>query len=507
MVSNHDEFMELIDQLQKTLGQGMKQKEAASLKERLQQSRLTNLQVMGDCIPYGVFVCDESGKILYVNSANVALCGISAKECVGKNIDTFTTGANGLNNVVVKRVLETGEPYSSIATTYKTGIQMLSNCSPIKDQDGKLIGCVVIDKDVNGTIALTEKLRLSESKVVSYETMNERNSQVIELMTHQRGATVVHSKSDAMKDAYKLALQASKTDVTVLISGETGTGKEVIANYIYENSTRNKAPFIKVNCAAIPDNLLESELFGYEKGAFTGAGSKGKPGMFELAHGGTIFLDEIGELPLEFQAKLLRAISQHEIMRVGGTTVIRLDVRIQAATNKDLSDMVSKGTFREDLFYRLNIFPIGIPALRERVEDIPIFIEHFLLSSNEKYKKNIILGQDVVQKLSIYEWPGNIRELENLIERWVVIYDAFTIVSWDMVKSYFNHSKVDLLQSRFEGMTYKAFIENQEREMLIWAHKNYKTTREMAKALKIDHSTIVRKARALGINLKGESAI
>lgn len=223
--------------------------------------------------------------------------------------------------------------------------------------------------------------------------------------------------SKSMNKTKSLAMQAAKYESNVLILGESGTGKELFARAIHEMSERKKEPFIAINCAAIPENLLESELFGYESGAFTGANKGGKPGKFELANGGTIFLDEVGDLSLHLQPKLLRVIEHGQLERVGGVRSVKLDVRIIAATNKDLEEMVEAGEFREDLFYRLCVIPIMIPPLRKRPEDIILLAEYFLTKYNEKFKKNIIsISEEVKKQLLLYEWPGNVRELENVIE-------------------------------------------------------------------------------------------
>lgn len=223
--------------------------------------------------------------------------------------------------------------------------------------------------------------------------------------------------SKSMNKTKNLAIQAAKCESNVLILGESGTGKELFARAIHEMSVRKKEPFIAINCAAIPENLLESELFGYENGAFTGANKGGKPGKFELANGGTIFLDEVGDLSLHLQPKLLRVIEYGQLERVGGIKSIKLDVRIIAATNKDLEVMAEKGEFREDLFYRLCVIPIMIPPLRNRPEDIILLAEHFLSKYNEKFKKNVIsISEEVKKQLLLYDWPGNVRELENVIE-------------------------------------------------------------------------------------------
>jgi two-component system, NtrC family, response regulator AtoC len=230
-------------------------------------------------------------------------------------------------------------------------------------------------------------------------------------------------QSPQIQEVYQVIEKVADTPTSVLITGESGTGKELVARALHESSSRLDKPFIRLNCAAIPKDLMEAELFGYERGAFTGAVTS-KPGKFELAHGGTLFLDEIGEIPVEMQVKLLRALQESEFERVGGIKTTKVDVRLVTATNRDLKDMIGKNNFREDLFYRLNVVPIHLPALRERTTDIPLLVDHFLAKFNDRLKKKIEgTHPDAMQKLIEYGWPGNIRELENVIERAVLFCD------------------------------------------------------------------------------------
>src|ERR1700690_882123 len=240
-----------------------------------------------------------------------------------------------------------------------------------------------------------------------------------------RGARFgIIGSSQGITELYAILERGADTPTTVLITGESGTGKELVARALHEHSGRKDKPFIKVNCAAIPKELIESELFGYERGAFTGAVTS-KPGRFELANGGTLFLDEIGEIPIEMQVKLLRALQESEFERVGGIKTIRVDVRLVAATNRELKKLIAAGTFREDLFYRLNVVPIHLPALRERAGDIPILVEHFLIKFNDRLKKHVGgTEQEALDVLCNYSWPGNIRELENVVERAVLFCDG-----------------------------------------------------------------------------------
>jgi nitrogen regulation protein NR(I) len=248
-----------------------------------------------------------------------------------------------------------------------------------------------------------------------------------------RGARFgIIGSSPGITDLYAVLERVADTPTTVLITGESGTGKELVARALHEHSSRKDKPFIKVNCAAIPKELIESELFGYERGAFTGAVTS-KPGRFELANGGTLFLDEIGEIPIEMQVKLMRALQESEFERVGGIKTIRVDVRLVAATNRDLKKLIASGHFREDLFYRLNVVPIRLPALRERTGDIPLLVQHFLAKFNERLRKRVEgVEADAMEPLVQYPWPGNIRELENVIERAVLFCDTHQLKGSDL---------------------------------------------------------------------------
>lgn len=295
-----------------------------------------------------------------------------------------------------------------------------------------------------------------------------------------------------MKKIFNLINQVSNVDATVLLLGETGVGKNLIAKTIHQLSNRRGKPFVQINCGAIPENLLESELFGYVEGAFTGAIKGGKKGFFEIANDGTIFLDEIAEIPIYLQVKLLHALENHEIYKVGSSNSTRVNARILAATNKDLKEMVRDGKFREDLYYRLNVLPIFIPPLRDRQDDIPLLTHYFLNKYNNKYCMNKQLTTEAYRALSQYQWPGNIRELENVIERLVITCDQ------DIVDVYHVHSTVygpsDKKVIQINGiMPLKQAVERVEKELLFKALEEFKTTREVAKVLEIDQSTVVKK--------------
>lgn len=310
---------------------------------------------------------------------------------------------------------------------------------------------------------------------------------------------VVHSSR--MKELVKIATRIARVDSTVLIQGESGVGKELIADVIHVNSNRKKGPLIKINCGAIPENLLESEFFGYEPGAFSGASKNGKIGLFELAAGGILFLDEIGDMPLSLQVKLLRVLQDKEITRVGGIKKLAIDIRILTGTNRNLSEMIINRQFRQDLFYRLNVVPIRVPALRERREDIPVLANYFMEYFNNKYRTSNInkrLDPEVVACFMEHDWPGNVRELENLIER-LVVTTAHDRILVDDLPFWLNrsHYNADL---DLESISLRCAVEDTERKILENAFSRCKSTYEVARALDVNQSTVVRKAAKYGIN-------
>ncbi len=301
-----------------------------------------------------------------------------------------------------------------------------------------------------------------------------------------------------MVEILKLANKVSKVNTTVLILGETGVGKEGIAKYIHYNSSRKREPFVIINCGAIPENLIESELFGYEGGAFTGANKSGKIGLFEKANKGTIFLDEIGELPLEVQVKLLRVLQEHKIEKIGSVNTVNIDVRVLAATNRDLNELIEKKLFREDLYYRISVMPINIHPLRERKADIIPLIKHFSNDINKKYNLNRSFSEDALDCLYAYQWKGNIRELRNIVERSIIICDKLLIEKEDLPKyisciSKEREVKFAINNFAIKGFTLKDIVNNMEKEIIDDAIGRYGNVRMAAKALGIDASTLIRK--------------
>jgi len=310
-----------------------------------------------------------------------------------------------------------------------------------------------------------------------------------------------------MRRLIDLVLRISRVDSTVLLIGESGVGKDVFARLLYRLSDRNEQPFISVNCGAIPENLLESEFFGYQKGAFTGADNQGKAGLFEQANQGILFLDEVGELPLHLQVKLLKVIQDRRCRRLGGTKDISLNVRIIAATNRDLNKMVSEGLFRADLFYRLNVVPITIPPLRERREDILPLSLMFLKRFNKKYKVSQTLGHELMSFLETYDWPGNVRELQNIVERMVVTADTDVLTPEHLPQSIKDCGCKGLPYSDLpKTMNLKVAREALESKLIMSALSKTGNTRKAGKLLGIDHSNVIRKAQRYGIDIQAATS-
>lgn len=436
----------------------------------------------------GIFVTDVEGNILRTNDACIRIIGNPDVSRKGKNITELDEA------IFDKKLLHkaiSSKKAVTVSQQVRYGNDVLVTANPILNNNGQSTGAVFNVRDITELSYLKEKI-------------NSLN-QLYNTQVHKREITDKYIfKSPKSIDLIDLVLQVAQVDSTVLILGESGVGKEIIAEILHSNSNRSNKPFVRINCGAIPENLLESELFGYESGAFTGAKKGGKMGLFEVAHHGVLFLDEIAEIPMMLQVKLLRALQESEITRIGGTQPRKIDVRIIAATNRDLKEMVNTERFREDLYYRLNVVPIYVPPLRERREEIPDLINYFLKKFNKKYDMNKQLDQEVLEQLIDYDWPGNVRELENFIERAVVTTKGSIISKIKLP----GHEKMpksnypnDLSSTEFEDKTLKEMVEDYEKKLIIKALCKYGTTRKVAAALGLNQSTIVRKAARLGIPL------
>jgi len=355
-----------------------------------------------DSLYDGILIIGKDEDVKYVNASYTRITGVKEEDIVGKKLREVRQGAR-LPNVLLTRKPIVG------ALREENGIDYVVNMSPILSK-GEVVGAISIVSTIDDALDLSQTLNRYQSKIAKLEGRMKAIQRARYTMDDMVAAD---PKSRELK---KLLVRISKKDTTILLTGESGTGKEMAAQAIHNASDRAGGPFIAVNCASFSGNLLESELFGYEEGSFTGARKDGKLGLFEAADGGTIFLDEIAEIGAEVQAKLLRTLQEKTVRRIGGIREISVDVRVIAATNKDLEAMVSSGTFREDLFYRLSVFPVILPPLRERREDIIPLAEGFLLQHKNDLKSDIILGDDARKMLLSYRWPGNIRELRNSIE-------------------------------------------------------------------------------------------
>ncbi|MGL5614877.1 MAG: sigma 54-interacting transcriptional regulator [Sarcina sp.] len=426
---------------------------------------------------------DEYGKINYLNPAYEKYFKKSCKNNIGKDI--FTVSPNGYR----AKAFKNKKPLKDIIHT-KDGIEIITKIDPIFVDD-TFKGVISTSKPVNELKELVTKLEKSEEELQYYKEEFFKNISSLSSFSN-----IIGYKS-GLKDVIYICEKASQSTSTVLVRGESGTGKELIAKAIHNNSDRKDMAFVKVNCAAIPENLLESELFGYEKGAFTGA-IKSKPGKFSIANGGTIFLDEIGDMPVSMQVKLLRALQEREIEAVGSLKSEKIDVRVIAATNRNLEEMISKNDFREDLYYRLNVLSISLPPLRHRKEDLNLLIEHFITKINFKLNKNIkTMDKKAISLLQNYDWPGNIRELENIIERAINLCPRDTIRVSDL-PNYLTQDSSSLDSFEIDENNILSF-EEYEKKIIEAAMKKYKSYNKAGKALGLTHRTVSLKCEKYGI--------
>ncbi|MDD3164348.1 MAG: sigma 54-interacting transcriptional regulator [Oscillospiraceae bacterium] len=436
----------------------------------------------------GIWITDGDGKILFANAANATLLGVNQSELIGQTTQQLLDDRVFSDSAILEAIKKK-QQISKVCYNYNTKLTVLATATPILDEDGNVKHVFNNVRDITKLSQLQGSLREKD------EIILQQNRQ-LESMKIRMGMGTIVANSKAFGAVVELAQRVAAFDgATVLILGESGTGKELIAELIVNHSARKNKPYRQVNCGAIPENLIESELFGYEKGAFTGADSKGRKGLFEAANGGTVFLDEIGDLPLHMQVKLLRVLQQKKVTRVGGAEEIALNVRVIAATNKNLEEMVRNNQFREDLYYRLNVVSISIPPLRERKEDIVPLINHFLTVINQKYGTQKSIFSDTVDRFESYDWPGNVRELENLLENLVITTPGNIICRENLPKKLIsgaerlapsdaqNHAVVPL----------RTTVEQAERGAIEEAIRRCGSIRKAASALHVDPSTIVRK--------------
>lgn len=438
-----------------------------------------------DAISEGIEVVDIDGRVTYVNKSFEMILDEKPADRIGQNI--FDVSPNG----ALVATLQTKAPvYGNIHTTLNGKKVVLANSSPIF-VNGQMHGAVSVFMDISRVENMSRQLEKRNKEIRMLK------EQVLQYASSQYTLNHILGSSGAIKHCIDIAKKVADTNITVLISGESGTGKELFAHGIHSASRRANGPFVKINCAAIPDNLLESEFFGYEAGAFTGA-SKSKMGKFELAHTGTLFLDEIGEMSLLLQAKLLRVLQDKEVERLGGVKPKKVDVRIIAATNKNLLDEVEKGNFRQDLFYRLNVVNLVIPPLRERTEDIPVIAQHIISRLNEEYGSRFFLTDKLIAELGAKMWPGNVRELENYLGK-RVLFDHESMTEEPSEKAFSPKSGTAAFEETDGLHGTSSSLEDHEKNLIYNALEKHgydlQGKQRAAKELKISLSTLYNKLR------------
>ncbi|MGB9920042.1 MAG: sigma-54 interaction domain-containing protein [Moorellales bacterium] len=433
-----------------------------------------------DSSPEGILVADAQGTIVYANQAYTRIHRRDGRERVGTNI--FVTNPHG----ALAEALRTGRPvFGKLHRPPSSEVQVLAHAFPVY-REGRLLGAVVFFQEVSWALEILDQLKRAQ------ETLAVLSSKIEEIGRAPHTFASIIGQNPRFCQAVEMARKAAATDATVLLRGESGTGKDLFAGAIHNASRRAKYPFVQVNCAAIPETLLESEFFGYEKGAFTGATQR-KLGTFELADRGTLFLDEIGDMDLRLQAKLLQVLQSGEFRRIGGTTAIKVDVRVIAATNRNLEELMDKGLFREDLYFRLNVVEITLPPLRDRKEDIPLLIEYLLPRIGRKIGKRVAgISQEALEMLRQYCWPGNVRELENVLERALVMAEEGKPIQPEHI-----------LPSRLRAVAGEEILPLSELEemMIRRALSRFGTSvrgkKEAARALGISLSTLYEKLRRM----------
>lgn len=434
-------------------------------------------QLILDSVGEGIYGVDINGITTFVNPAAERILGYTAEELAGRNMHTMVHHSHSdgshfsIKDCPIFEAIRDGTVHRVDDDIFwsKSGkpVDVEYTSTPIHD-NGFIVGAVVIFHDVSQKKADKKRLLDALNEVEKLKTQLElENAYLQEELLSEFNHHQIVGKSPAIQKVVQQIQMVAPTDATVLICGESGTGKELIARAIHDSSDRSHRPLVRVNCAAIPDDLFESEFFGHAKGSFTGA-TTDRPGRFEVADGGTLFLDEVGELPLHLQGKLLRVIQEQQFERVGESTTRHVDVRIIAATNRDLKQQVIQERFREDLYFRLNVFPIESVPLRKRQEDIPLLTQHFLNRASTRTKKsNLRISLGELEKLKAYHWPGNIRELENIIERQVILSRDSTVRFDGVLNSYQDEASENRIAAR--DILTESDIRNRDRRNLIFA--------------------------------------
>lgn len=459
---------------------------------RFFQNMTRELDAIIDSSSDGLFVCDAQANVIRVNPASERIHKIKAKELIGKNmVDLIQQGF-----IDRSAALEASQIKKTVSLLQnKDNRKLISTGTPVFDDEGSLIRVVVSERDITEIDNLQRELEEQES------LKNQLQHQLLEMQRVELETNKIIARSPSMIKVLERALKVSPVDSTVLITGESGVGKGIIANLIHKNSSRAEKPLIRINCGAIPETLIESELFGYKAGAFTGAQAGGKPGSLELANGGSLFLDEIAELPLSAQVKFLRFLENGRLTRLGESKVRTIDARILAATHRNLKDMIAKGTFRQDLYYRLNVIPLHIPALRERKDCIPPLLRHYIDYYADKIDTHKRLSRSALDALLAYLYPGNVRELMNICERAVVMSETEVVDLADLPKDVTQRTtEVSAFATNWtKEMTLKQILHSVERKVLLRTLKKYKNQCEAAAALGVSQPTIARRLKKYDI--------
>ena len=454
----------------------------------------SELELIFDSSNDGLYITDGNGITLRVNSTYEEITGIRADEVVGHHMKELVDKGYFSESVTLHVLAQSSPRPVTRVQSLRNGRYVISTGSPIFGKDGKIDRVITNVRDVGHFLKLEEELEKVRNVVEKYQ----REAEHLRL-AHMVGDEIV-AKSKKMVHVLEMTKQVARYPTTVLITGESGVGKEIVAKLLHQYSNRKEGPFIKVNCGAIPENLLESELFGYNAGAFTGATNRGKPGMIELADSGTLFLDEISELALDLQVKLLRVIQDQEVTRLGGTLSRKINVRFVAATNSNLLEMVKDRRFRADLYYRLYVVRIDVPPLRERKEAIPSLIRHFQTKFCEEYALKKELSTETVQLLCRYSWPGNVRELKNLIENLVVmVNDDLILPSHLPDEIYPNRGRIGEIIFLSRIVPLKQAVDEIERQLIQLSLMESGSIRRAAKTLDVAHSTLIRKMKRLDL--------
>jgi PAS domain S-box-containing protein len=445
----------------------------------------------------GIYITDGNANTLKVNRAYERITGIKREEVLGRNMRNLVASGT-FDRSVSLEVIEKRAPVT-IMQELRSGKKILVTGSPVFNNKTKEIELVVTNvRDITELIALKEEL---------HERTLEANRYLAELekmKTMQQQKARFITKSRKMAEILETVIRAAQFDSNILITGESGVGKGLLAVLIHEASSRTEHPFVTINCAGIPEDLFESELFGYEPGAFTGASAKGKKGLLEVGDKGTVFLDEIGDMSLRLQAKLLRVIEEKEMTRLGSTRTIKLNVRIIAATNQDLSTMIEQKIFRQDLFFRINTISVMIPPLKERIEDVIPLIQHFTKKLNERYHIRKRFSPQAAQMLMSYQFPGNVRELSNIVEQAFLMSKNDLVDALDLPVQVMSTLDTQRLIVNGEDKSYNDIVNLMEYKILKNAVEKYGSTHKAARNLKISQSTIVRKLKKLNTVLTDE---